>query len=132
MADRLFTRDEAEAELAEVGPIAERMVSAWHELEAARAEQERLERGIRGNGGGIPPQELAAAQTGIERAASAVAAEVDQIQARGVLVKDLETGLLDFPSLRDGEQVLLCWRVGEPGIGYWHGVDEGFAGRKPL
>ena len=50
----------------------------------------------------------------------------------GTVVKDLETGLVDFPSLRGGEEVYLCWKLGEARIGYWHGIEEGFAGRKPL
>jgi hypothetical protein len=49
-----------------------------------------------------------------------------------VQVKDLDRGLVDFPALHDGEEVLLCWQVGEDEVAYWHGVDEGFAGRKPL
>jgi hypothetical protein len=56
-------------------------------------------------------------------------AEIDSI---GVQVKDLEQGLLDFPSLMDGKPVLLCWKLGEPAIAHWHTVEEGFAGRKPL
>ena len=47
-------------------------------------------------------------------------------------MKDLDDGLLDFPSLREGEEVLLCWRLGEEEIAFWHGPEEGFAGRKPL
>ncbi len=50
----------------------------------------------------------------------------------GVQVKSVEEGLLDFPSERDGEDVLLCWRAGEERVAFWHGVDEGFAGRKPI
>ena len=57
---------------------------------------------------------------------------MEQIQAAGVLVKDLDQGLLDFPSLREGEEILLCWHVGEGDIKYWHGLEEGFAGRKPI
>ena len=56
-------------------------------------------------------------------------AEIDSI---GVVVKDLDRGLLDFPSVLDGKTVLLCWMLGEPGIAYWHTEEEGFAGRKPL
>jgi hypothetical protein len=56
-------------------------------------------------------------------------AEMDEI---GVQVKDLEKGLLDFPSLMDGQEVLLCWKQGEGEIGFWHTEEEGFAGRKPL
>lgn len=55
-----------------------------------------------------------------------------RIAADGVQVKDTELGLLDFPALRDGREVLLCWHVGEDEIAYWHGPDEGFAGRKPV
>ncbi|MGP8225550.1 MAG: DUF2203 domain-containing protein [Terracidiphilus sp.] len=56
-------------------------------------------------------------------------AELDEI---GVQVKDLEKGLLDFPSVMDGRDVLLCWKLGEKEIGFWHTPEDGFAGRKPL
>ena len=56
-------------------------------------------------------------------------AEIDEI---GVQVKDLEQGLLDFPFVMDGKTVLLCWKLGEKEIGYWHSTEDGFAGRKPL
>ena len=55
--------------------------------------------------------------------------EIDEI---GVQVKDLEKGLLDFPCILDGQTVLLCWKLGEKEIGYWHTTEDGFAGRKPL
>ncbi|MFT4113366.1 DUF2203 domain-containing protein [Silvibacterium sp.] len=57
---------------------------------------------------------------------------MDEIDAIGVQVKDLDTGLLDFPCELDGEIVLLCWRLGEPLIGYWHTMDAGFRGRQPI
>jgi hypothetical protein len=50
----------------------------------------------------------------------------------GAQIKSLEEGLLDFPALRGDEEVLLCWKLGEDEIAYWHGLEEGFAGRKPL
>jgi len=56
-------------------------------------------------------------------------AEIDEI---GVQVKDLEKGLLDFPCLMEGQTVLLCWKLGEKEIGFWHTTDAGFAGRQPL
>jgi len=56
-------------------------------------------------------------------------AEIDSI---GVQVKDLEKGLLDFPCVLEGQTVLLCWKLGEKEIGYWHSIEDGFAGRKPL
>ena len=67
-----------------------------------------------------------------QREAAEVAKAVEELQALGVLVKDLDRGLLDFPALRGGEEVLLCWQVGEDEVGFWHGLEEGFAGRKRL
>ncbi len=55
-----------------------------------------------------------------------------EIDAIGVQVKDLEQGLLDFPSLLDGKAVLLCWKIGEAAITHWHTEEEGFEGRKPI
>ncbi|HUA21473.1 MAG TPA: DUF2203 domain-containing protein [Bryobacteraceae bacterium] len=57
---------------------------------------------------------------------------LEKIQEFGCLVKDLDIGLVDFPTLWKGEEVYLCWRLGESGIHFWHGVHEGFRGRKPI
>jgi hypothetical protein len=57
---------------------------------------------------------------------------MDQIEDSGCIVKDLDVGLVDFPALLGEEQVLLCWKLGEPRIEYWHRNEEGFGGRKPI
>jgi hypothetical protein len=57
---------------------------------------------------------------------------VHQIQATGALIKDINMGLLDFPALREGQEVYLCWQYGEGEIAFWHEVDAGFAGRQPI
>ena len=80
----------------------------------------------------IAPTEVRAAADAVRREAEALAECVRQIDDAGVQVKDLDEGLLDFPAEHEGEEVLLCWKVGEPEVAYWHGLDEGFAGRKPL
>lgn len=67
-----------------------------------------------------------------DRAAAQLKQTLERIQETGCAVKDLETGLLDFPTLYRGREVYLCWKLGEPAIRYWHGTDEGFAGRKPI
>jgi hypothetical protein len=67
-----------------------------------------------------------------ERSVTKLQEEVNRIQATGCVVKDLDEGLVDFPSLMKGEEVFLCWKLGEERILYWHGLEEGFAGRKPL
>jgi len=54
------------------------------------------------------------------------------VEKRGIVIKDADRGLVDFPALRDGEEVFLCWELGEPEIAFWHPLDEGYAGRQPL
>lgn len=57
---------------------------------------------------------------------------VEEVQSTGCLIKDLSQGLIDFPALRNGVEVFLCWKLGEPGIAFWHGIQEGFRGRRPI
>jgi hypothetical protein len=61
-----------------------------------------------------------------------ITARIEAIQRHGCVVKDIDLGLVDFPALRGGQLVNLCWKMDEAQIGYWHGVEEGFAARKPL
>jgi hypothetical protein len=129
---RHFTPDEANAALERVRPLVERLVAQRGEHIAALERQEELERKIRGNGGGIPPAQLAEATAEVDTHARRLAKLVDEIAAHGAEVKDIDTGLIDFPALRNGETVLLCWQLGEDEIGFWHRADDGFAGRKPL
>ena len=129
---RHFTPEEANAALEEVRPLVEKMVAHRRAHVAALARQEELEERIKGNGGGIPPSTLADAAEEVEREARALATTIDEIDGHGAQVKDLDEGLIDFPALRNGETVLLCWKLDEDEIGYWHRVEDGFAGRRPL
>jgi hypothetical protein len=129
---RHFTPDEANAALTEIRPLVEEMVARRAAHLDALARQEELEGHIRGNGGGIPPATLADAAAEVEREARELAKAVDAIAARGVEVKDVDEGLVDFPALRRGETVLLCWKLGEDEIEFWHTIEDGFAGRRPL
>lgn len=129
---RHFTPEEANAALEEVGPLVEQMVELRRAHIEALAAEEELEGRIRGNGGGIPPATLAAAAAEVESAARELARVIDEIVAQGAQVKDIDEGLIDFPALRGGETVLLCWKLGEKDIRYWHTVDDGFAGRREL
>lgn len=61
-----------------------------------------------------------------------MAADVAWLDERGIVLRDISTGLLDFPALAAGRQVWLCWRLGEERVAFWHGMEEGFAGRRPL
>jgi hypothetical protein len=130
--DRTFTLAEANELLAELRPVAERMVDLRRHHLAAIDRRDELAARIGSNGGGISASDVLERDAEVEQLEAALAAAIDRILETGVQVKDIETGLLDFPTVRDGEVVLLCWRVGEGAIEYWHGVDEGFAGRKPV
>jgi len=129
---RHFTPEEANAALAHVRPLVERLVAQRREHLDALERQEELEGRIRGNGGGIPPATLAETAAQVDRIARELAQTVDAIGEHGAEVKDLDEGLIDFPAFRSGETVLLCWRLGEDEIRYWHTVEEGFAGRQEL
>jgi hypothetical protein len=130
--ERLFTPDDANAALEELRPVAERMVDRRRALVAAQRRQAELVARIAGNGSDISPGEVRAAAEEVVEKAESVAECVRRINEAGVQVKDLDEGLLDFPAERDGADILLCWKVGEPEVAFWHGADEGFAGRKPL
>jgi hypothetical protein len=129
---RLFTLEEAGEALEEVRPLAEQMVEHRRALAEAMERQEQLQSRIGGNGGLLSPADLGEAQEAVEREAAGVAICIERINRAGAIVKDVDGGLVDFPSLRDGEEVLLCWRVGEDEIGWWHRPEDGFAGRRPL
>jgi hypothetical protein len=127
-----FTREDANAALGEIRPLVEELVA--HRSEQRRLEALRLELAakIAGNGGGIDAQAVRDAEEAEHRERVGIARCVNAIHTRGAIVKDLDEGLVDFPALRDGEEILLCWRLGEDEVAYWHGLEEGFAGRKPL
>ncbi len=80
----------------------------------------------------IDPAEYSQHKSLKRRAEGVVQQAIEEIQAAGVLIKDIEAGLIDFPAVHGGREVLLCWKLGEARIEHWHGVDEGFAGRKPI
>ena len=132
MADRYFTPAEANALLPDVRRLAEEMVAHRRSLAVATVRHARIASKIAGNGGGVHPHEVDELQTAIDAEADAVVRCVEELQQLGLLVKDLDEGLVDFPALRGDEEVLLCWRLGEDKVAFWHPADEGFAGRRPL
>ncbi len=129
---RFFTVEEANAAVVELRPIVERMVEHRRNLAAAQRRQAELITRIAGDGGDMQPSDLREAAAAIEREAAAISECAERINAVGAEIKSLEEGLLDFPARRGEEEVLLCWKLGEDEIAYWHGLEEGFAGRKPL
>lgn len=132
MATRYFTPEEANALLAEVRPTAESLVAHRQAMAVAAGRRAQLVHRIAGNGGDFDPQEPRMLEEEFNREGTAVAECVERLERLGVVVKDLDRGLVDFPALRSGEEVLLCWQVGEAQVAFWHGLEEGFAGRKAL
>jgi hypothetical protein len=127
---RTFTPAEANSALAEVRPVVERLVEVRARLQELQGEQREVVQIIAGNGSGYAVSE---ARTD-EFAAAAAEFEscLERLEVLGVQVKDVDAGLVDFPSVRHGEDVLLCWRAGEEAVEFWHDLEEGFAGRKPI
>jgi hypothetical protein len=132
VAERYFTAEEANEALTTVRPLAEELVAHRRTLREAQERRAQLTRRIASNGGALDAPRVAALAAQVDREAEAATRCVARIQELGVLVKDLDRGLVDFPALRDDEEVLLCWEVGEDAVGYWHGLEEGFAGRRAL
>jgi len=95
-------------------------------------EQGKLVTAIGGNGGGYAANDLNAAQAELEQLAEQVATAISELEALGVVLKDPDLGLLDFPALRGAEEVELCWQVGESAVAHWHALAAGYAGRKPI
>lgn len=130
MPPRLFTVEEARALLPQVRALVEQLVERRAEQLAAAARLAELEPSARGNGHVGHDARMRA--DALARADAALIEPLTELDRLGLVVKDVDAGIVDFPSTRDGEDVLLCWRLGEPELRWWHGPDDGFAGRRPI
>jgi hypothetical protein len=129
---RLFTPAEANSALEQVRPLAERLVAVRTRMRELIEAQSRLVTAIGGNGGGYAAGDLTTTQAELEQLDERAAECVGELDELGVVVKDLDRGLLDFPAVRKGEEVELCWQVGEDAVEHWHPVDVGYRGRKRI
>jgi hypothetical protein len=130
---RLFNRTEAEQLLPVIEPLLQEAASKKKQMEEVDKEFAQVQNRILLYGGIVPPYaHLAGRKQERDKLVEAIRAVVERIEETGCVVKDLDAGLIDFPTLIDEEQVYLCWKLGEKRIFYWHRMDEGFAGRKPL
>ena len=119
---RLFSTEDANALLPTVAPLVEELRDA-HEVMEQR--QDEVMESVPTNGGGAVHREFLEATT---RAAKAMG----ELQELGLVIRDPSSGLVDFPAVRDGHEVFLCWRLGEPSVAWFHPPETGFAGRRPL
>ncbi len=128
-AERLFTRGEANGELPRLQMLMERLQRGALRLrEEFLALAEHTQR---------PPEALTTEELVRERPAARMLVEdldgiVQEVEASGAVLKDVQLGLVDFPAQHGGEVIYLCWQFGEPEVAFWHAVDEGFSGRQPL
>src|SRR5580693_1516430 len=130
---RYFTLGESEKLL----PKVERALrdAVFHKAEYQKADQEldTSIRHIRTSGGAqVNRGEYLASKARRETSAAALKEALEQIEKIGAQVKDVDIGLIDFLSMYRGREVCLCWKLGEDSIQFWHGTDEGFAGRKEI
>jgi hypothetical protein len=126
---QLFTVDHANRTLPLVRRIVEDIVRQHRRWQEAIVELDLIVSGVRAD---LPdPRAIA-----LEREIQQIAADIDQFQgeleALGIQLKDRRIGLIDFPSEMDGRRVLLCWRLGEASVQFWHDEQTGYAGRQPL
>lgn len=128
-----FTLEEARRILPEVSGLLREAVSVKAGYEEAENSFQALTQKVMLRGGMAVDRERALdLRSRRDRCAQHLKRTLEKIQETGCLIKDLDTGLVDFPTLFRGEEVYLCWKLDEPDITFWHGVDEGFAGRKTI
>ncbi|PYV15950.1 MAG: DUF2203 domain-containing protein [Acidobacteria bacterium] len=133
MAEKYFTREEAQELLDYVGSQLGAACSQKQRVELLEKELAAAASRVMFLGGSMPPVvELGQKRAERDRLVAEIRDAVERVHETGCLVKDLDMGLVDFPSLRSGEEIYLCWKLGEEKIQYWHGLTEGYAGRKPL
>ncbi len=128
-----FTLAEAEALLPEIETAMREAIATKGEYESSESAFQATLQKIMVVGGMVLDSRAAAREkTSRDRAAERLRSALEKIHGHGCQVKDLDAGLVDFPTLYRGEEVLLCWKLGETSIRFWHGAEEGFAGRKPI
>jgi hypothetical protein len=120
--ERLYTLAEANAELADLRERLPRLRVARDGLVAA---SERIKEAVASDGGGV-------AEAGWFTHQQTLRTELEHLAERGILLRDPEVGLIDFPAERDGRRVFLCWRLGEDEVAWYHEASAGFGNRKPL
>jgi hypothetical protein len=130
---KTFTLDEAQALLPVLEALLKRAIDGKRAAESIEGRLQELTRKIFLSGGlFVDVASVRRQRAALESHVQAAKDSVAEIDAIGVQVKDLDTGLLDFPCQLDGNIVLLCWRLGEGRIDFWHSIEDGFRGRQPI
>jgi hypothetical protein len=126
---QLFTVDHANRTLPLVRKIVEDIVREHRRWQEAIVELDLLVSGVRSD---LPDRRAVALERDVQTIAREIDAFQGELEALGIQLKDRRIGLIDFPSELDGRRVMLCWRLGEDSVQFWHDEDAGYAGRQPL
>ncbi len=130
---RFFTLSQAEKLLSQVESAIREAIARKSDYDQAEAEWQGFSQRIMVQGGmQVDRSRLLEQKNRRESAAQDVKNAIERVHECGCVVKDLDVGLVDFPTLLNGQEVYLCWKLGERGIQFWHGVHEGFQGRKAI
>lgn len=132
---KIFTLEEANRLLSQVTPLVQQLQALQKSIVKTNTQlDEAVAKLAQGNG--YPIQELRKQIHDLTQhqlyLIEAFHSALQQLAALGCVLKDMNLGLVDFYSLRNGEPVFLCWRLGEERIQFWHGLEDGYAGRKPI
>ena len=130
---RRFTLAEAQGLIPRVDRLLREAIAFKASFDEAEKEIQSFQERVAMMGGiSVDRDRAIEARTMREGAASQLRNAIEQVQEVGCLIKDLDIGLIDFPTTYRGNEVYLCWKLGEDAIDYWHGIDEGFRGRKKI
>jgi hypothetical protein len=122
--ERHFSREEANALLPQLTALLSQLQEAKDELTDTQA-HEALSEAAPTNGGGEQGRQVGVAFLEVRRI-------LETVEQAGIVLRDIDQGLVDFPALMDGREVYLCWELGEDEVGYWHDLEGGYGGREPL
>lgn len=130
---RYFTLDQARQLLPEAERLLRVLIALKREHDRAQADVSQVQQRVTMLGGVMVDQrKFASDRARIDATAARLKEVVAEVNQAGFEIKDLDMGLLDFPTLYRGEEVCLCWKLGETDIEFWHGTTEGYRGRKPI
>jgi hypothetical protein len=122
--ERHFTRAEANALLPRLSALLDQLSDSKDELTDAEA-HEALSNAAPANGGGVQGRQVGVAFLEVRRL-------LETLEQSGIVLRDIDRGLVDFPAVIEGREVYLCWERGEDEVAYWHDLDGGYGGREPL
>jgi hypothetical protein len=129
---KLFSVEQANRTLPLVRKITQDIVDGYTDLLEARESYRRLRQSIAGQPSESQDEELRSLEDTADRRQDRLEDCLRELAMIGCQLKDFETGLIDFPAERDGRPILLCWRLGEETVEYWHTLEGGFRGRQPI